>query len=95
MFKYFNVEDVKREINNLKSKKATPKCDIPVKILKWNSDIIAPAYTECYNYNIENATFPDELKNADISPVQKKKDCHDKSNYRPVSILPHFSKPFE
>ena len=43
LFKYFNVEDVKREINNLKSKKATPKCDIPVKILKWNSDIIAPA----------------------------------------------------
>ena len=30
-FKYFNVEEVKREINNLNSKKATPKGDIPVK----------------------------------------------------------------
>ena len=29
-FKYFNVEEVKREINNLNSKKATPKGDIPV-----------------------------------------------------------------
>ena len=37
--KYFNAEDIKREINNLNSKKATPKSDIPVKILKWNSDI--------------------------------------------------------
>ena len=37
--KYFNAEDIKREINNSNSKKATPKGDIPVKILKWNSDI--------------------------------------------------------
>ena len=80
LFKYFNVEDVKREINNISSKKATPKGDIPVKILKWNFDIIA---------------FPNELKNADISPVYKKKDRHDKSNYRPVSFLPLLSKPFE
>ena len=96
-FKYFNVEDVKREINNLNSKKATPKGDIPVKILKWNSDIVAPVLTECYNQNIKNSTFPNELKNADISapPVFKKKDRHDKSSYRPVSILPLLSKPSE
>ena len=93
--KYFNAEDVKREINNLNSKKATPKGDIPFTILKWNSDIIAPALTESYNQNIENVIFPNELKNADIYPVYKKKDCHDKSNYRPVSILPLLSKPFE
>ena len=73
-FKYFNAENVKRKINNLNSKKATPKGDIPVKILKWNSDIIAPALTECYNQNIKNSTFPNELKNADISPVFKKKE---------------------
>ena len=95
LFKYFNVEDVKREINNISSKKATPKGDIPVKILKWNFDIIAPVLTECYNQNIKNSTFPNELKKADISSVYKKKDRHDKSNYRPVSFLPLLSKPFE
>ena len=41
------------------------------------------------------STFPNELKNADISPVYNKKDRHDNSNYRPVSILPLLSKPFE
>ena len=46
-FKYCNIEDVKREINNINSKKATPNCDIPVKILKWNCDIIAPVLAEC------------------------------------------------
>ena len=58
----------------------TPKGDIAVTILKWNSDIIAPALTECYNQNIKISTFHNELKNADISPVYKKRDRHDKSN---------------
>ena len=35
------------------------------------------------------------MKNADISPVYKKKGSHIKSNYRPVGILPLFSKSFE
>ena len=88
--KYFNVEDVKREIKNLNSKKATPKLDIPV-----NSNIIEPALTGCYNQNIKNSAFLNELKNADISPVYKKEDRLDKSNYRPVSILVLSSKLFE
>ena len=53
-FKYFNVEEVKREIKNISNKKATLKGDIPVKILKWNSDTIASVLTECYNQNIKN-----------------------------------------
>ena len=95
LFKYFSFEDVEREINNISSKKATSKRDIPIKILKWNSDIIAPVLTECYNQNIKNSTFPNELKNAAISPLCKKKDPRDRSNYRPVSILPLLSKPFQ
>ena len=72
-FKYSNVEDVKREINSINNKKATPKVDIPVKVLKWNSNIIAPVLTECFNQNIKNSTFPNELKNANISPVYREK----------------------
>ena len=49
LFKYFHVEDGKRKISNISSKKATPKGDIPVKILKCNSDITAPVFRECYN----------------------------------------------
>ena len=95
LFKYFRVYDVNREINNVNSKKVTQKGSIPVKILKWNLDIIALALTGSFNENIKNSTFPNELKNADISLVYKKKHCHDKSNYRPISFLPLLSKPFE
>ena len=44
---------------------------------------------------IQDPTFPNELGNADISPLYKKKDRHDKSNHRPVSILPLLSRSFE
>ena len=87
-FKYFNVEDVKREMNNINSKKAIPKGAIPVKILKWNPDIIAPVLTECFNQNIKNLKLPSDPKNADISSIYKIKDRHDKSSYRLVIILP-------
>ena len=35
------------------------------------------------------------MKMADITPEHKKDDKTDKSNYRPVSILPSISKVFE
>ena len=35
------------------------------------------------------------MKLANITPVFKKNDRTDKSNYRPVSILPNLSKVFE
>ena len=47
------------------------------------------------NESIETGTFPDSLKLTDIIPVFKKKDPLNKSNYRPVSVLPIVSKLFE
>ena len=85
---------MKGEINNISSKTATPKNDIAVKILKWNSNITARLLTEYFNQNIKNSTFPSKLKNAYIFPVYKKKDRHVQSNYRLVSILQHLSKPY-
>ena len=39
--------------------------------------------------------FPENLKLADVIPVFKKKDPLDKTNHRPVSVLPPVSKIFE
>ena len=51
--------------------------------------------TNCINKSIENGCFPDSLKEANITPIFKKNDPLDKSNYRPVSILPLLSKVYE
>ena len=49
----------------------------------WNTEIV------------ELASFPDELKLADITPVFKKRDATIAKNYRPIRVLPSPSKLFE
>ena len=48
-----------------------------------------------FNSYIDNNTFLNGLKKADIKPVYKKDDPFDKTNYRPISILPVLSKAFK
>ena len=73
------------EINNLNPKKANSFEGIPVKLLIDNNEICGELI---YN-NINNGI------NDEITPVHKKGDSTDKSNYRPVSVLPIVSKVFE
>ena len=47
------------------------------------------------NSAIDNSIFPSELKKAVISPFHKSGDPLDKSNYRPISLLPAMSKVLE
>ena len=47
------------------------------------------------NFYIDNNTFPNGLKKADIEPVYKKDDPFDRTNYRPISIFAVLSKAFE
>ena len=47
-----------------------------------------------YNY-AGKGVFPDDLKHVDVTPIHKKKDKSDKTNYRSVSILPNISKIYE
>ena len=47
------------------------------------------------NLSISQGTFPRELKIAKVLPLYKAKDKMFISNYRPVSILPIFSKIYE
>ena len=48
-----------------------------------------------FNKSLENGKFPNCLKLANITPVFEKGARTSKSNYRPVGILPVFSKIFE
>ena len=83
------------EIIALSVSKACPKESIPPKIIKENHDIFTTKIHNDINYSIRNGDFPNMLKLADITPAHKKDDICDKSNYRPVSILPAISKIFE
>ena len=69
---------------------------IPIKALKASMYECADSLTYIFNhYIVELSSFPDELKLAEIVPAHKKKSTTDKSNYRPISLLPVVSKVFE
>ena len=95
LFHHVSLAAIITEIMLLNNSKACPKDTIPPNVLKDNIDILACKFLHDYNKLIDSATFPINLKKADITPAHKKDDRTDKHNYRPVSILPAISKIYE
>ena len=63
--------------------------------MKDNLDIFSQVMTKYFNDTVNTSEFPSAMKLADFIPVFKKNEPSIKQNYRPVSILPIFSKMFE
>ena len=80
-------------MKNLPSDKVTAG-KIPVDMSK-NSEFCFSELTKCVNKAFEENKFPDTLKLSNIVPVFKKLDPTDKTNFRPVSLLPLLSKAFK
>ena len=68
--------------------------EIPLHILK-QCGFTYQILTDCINDALSQGIFPDSLKFANITSAHKKGEATDKQNYRPVSVLPLFSKTFE
>ena len=66
-FKFETQEKFSILIQNLNCNKATEQYDIPIKILKENSEIFS--YILCHNFNnyLFSKVFPSSLKKADIT----------------------------
>ena len=86
---------VQKQIRKLGVKKATGFDGISAKIVKIAEPAILQPLTLLLNKSVECSVFPDNLKCAQVVPLHKKNSTLVKSNYRPVSILPIFSKIFE
>ncbi|KAK9879321.1 hypothetical protein WA026_004174 [Henosepilachna vigintioctopunctata] len=56
---------------------------------------VAKPVTFIINNSLKYGIFPEELKSAIVKPIYKKGDKEEMENYRPISLLPAFSKLFE
>ena len=90
-FRKVTYEEILNEINSWETSKSTQSEDIPFKIIKDFCQFYLTDFNKC----IINGKFPDQLKKANISPVFKKGNHNDKTNSRPISILPSLSKIYE
>ena len=69
---------------------------MPAKLLKHASVQISPVISNIIKKTLDEGTFLNIIKKAEVAPVYKKSDKFNKSNYRPVSIiLPILAKVFE
>ena len=92
-FNFVSSDDISKIINSLDPTKKTSGA-IPTKIVKLANKQICKHLANCINECITQNKFPNELKIVDITPTFKKDDPLDKTNYRPISILPTVSKIF-
>ena len=94
-FSQIDFDLIQKEIDLLDKSKTCQETDIPIRIIKENSNIFSFYLCNYINHSITKSHFPQELKIADIKPIFKKESKTEKSNYRPISILPNISKIFE
>ena len=92
-FDLVSSDTIFKEILSLDTKKATHSNDIPTKIVKENVDLFSIFVSNAFNESVISCKFLSVLKLADVTLVHKKSRL-EKSNYRPVSLLPKISKIF-
>ena len=93
-FHCVNAQEIKEILLSLDKSKSVGG-DIPISFFKSLSEEISGILTTCFNQSLNNASFPGELKIADVIPAHKKGSKTEKENYRPISLLPPLSKVFE
>ena len=67
---------------------------MPSSIMKQCVEYYIKPLTFLINMSITQGTVPNELKIAKVIPLYKGEDIQLIENYRPISILPYFSKNF-
>ena len=91
---YTSSKEINKIINSLKNKNSSGYDEITTKIIKISKPfIISPIINIC-NKMLAQDIYPERLKFSLIRPIYKSGDKSSPSNYRPISLLPAFSKIF-
>ena len=86
-------EDIYLIIKNLISSKAPGWEDISIRMIRMIcSKSIAFPLKLLFQSSLEKGIFPGDWEKSNIVPLHKKEDKNLIKNYRPISLLPMFSK---
>ena len=93
MIPYITGNEIIEVAKSLKN--SSPDWDsIPANIAKPSIEYYIKPLTRLVNSSFQNGIFPDELKMAKVIPIFKSGDKANITNYRPIFVLPFFSKIF-
>ena len=88
-------EELINIVHSAKDKKSKGYDGIDMCLLKKIIPHILTSLRHICNTSLGQGIFPDEMKIARIIPLFKSGDKQNVSNYRPISLLPQFSKILE
>lgn len=89
-----NPDEISRLIKSFPNKKCSTDT-VPVYIIKHVIELVSPVISSLFNQSISLGIFPEILKLARVLPLFKSGSLDNLTNYRPISLLPLFSKLFE
>ena len=78
---------VERLQSALDTRKAPGDDEIPTKLLSITSKSISPCVYHLFRLSMDKVQFPQDWKNAIVTPVYKKWARSVLSNYHPISLL--------
>ena len=87
--------EVQKELENLDASKSCGHDNVTPKVVKYLAAELAVPLTHIANLTFITGKIPMDLKTSIIVPVYKMGDNQEFSNYRPISLLPCFSKVLE
>ena len=88
-------EKILRIIRNLNPNKAHGWDEISVRMIKMRDNSLIIPLKLIFQNCLRHGIFPETWKRANVVPVHKKNEKNLKENYRPISLLPIFSKILE
>ena len=93
--KSVSIDELRDTFFSLKLNKSPRYDEIRFNVIKKCFSELCEPLKHGFNLSIETRVFPDKLKIARVSPVYKARDSSDLTNYRPISVLPCFTKILE
>ena len=88
-------EEIKTALFSLRGGKSAGFDEVNYDILEQNFNSLLVPLKCIFDLSLKNGTFPKKVKIARVTPVFKSDDTSLMINYRPISILPCFSKMLE
>ena len=89
------INELKDAFFSLKTNKSPGYDEIIFNVVKNCFGPLLKPLMFIFNLSLQKGSFPDELKIAKVTPVFKADDVNELGNYRPISVLPCFSKILE
>ena len=88
-------DEIVKIINDLNPKKSSDIYEISPEYVISTRQAVAHLLTIIFNRSVHEGSFPHAMKIAKIIPLHKGDSVLSVTNYRPISLLPIFSKIFE